>query len=248
MKIKSHMFSNARDELHARGDSKYCVPVSLALLTGRSAAEVADIMEANGRRKRNNGCSFHIIMLQAADFGLELIDRHQEVVTAGGKSVTSIVRVVDPTKKYLVGTRNHVLAVINGQAHDWTRDHKHRIKEVYEVLEGELGKITPDLAVIQSDLNASTMSDEVRSILRSLNVSPIVRPSGAEVRIVYNEGSCYIRKSSKGYTLQYSLQNAYYIMAPRNLAARMTSQYANYEFRTLSEAVTTMVEAYSFYC
>jgi len=239
MNIKSTIFKEARSQFDARGDTNFCGPMALGIVTGRNPVEIAEMMEAAGRRKKRQGCSVFDIIAQAKELGVILINRTDEVLRAGAKSVTSIVNVVDQNRNYLVGVRGHVLAVANGQVHDWTNDRKHRIKEVYEAAHPEgLGKIRLIESTIKADDKAEELVDKIQSMIDSYRAGAI--KSAAEVRVrIYNRGTCYVRKSKGGFTLQYSLSGDYAAISPDG-QPRMTSQYANYEYSTLNEAIAEM--------
>jgi hypothetical protein len=47
-------------------------------------------------------------------------------IDPNAKTVRTFTR-ENPTGRYLVWTRGHILAVVNGQAIDWTRNRTHRV-------------------------------------------------------------------------------------------------------------------------
>lgn len=108
------------------GESNDCVVKALSLVTGQSYERSHNHCRLNGRysHKGTNGR----LMLKKA--GVKLVQIiHRPLIH--GKTVMNL-RGLDPTKKYVVFTAGHVLAVIGGQVKDWTEGRQHRIKFIYE--------------------------------------------------------------------------------------------------------------------
>jgi len=241
--IISETYKDARSRMSARNDTNYCVPMALGILAGVDPVKVAEDMEASGLRRRGSGVRWPNIKTQANILNLNLVDITPLVLKCGAKSVASITSILNPSKSYLVGVRGHVLAIVDGIVHDWTNDKKNRPTEIYQVNGDDFGTLTVNTAVVLQDKKAQSLADEIAT----LSNSAIVKKSGAEARLIYwvngARYSCYIRKSRAGYTLQYSLKTAYYEISPATSPTKTTSQYANYDFNTLQEAVTAADEA-----
>ncbi len=244
--IKSTIFKDARSRFHDSKDSNFCGPMAIGILANQDPVEVSKMMIESGRRKKGQGTQMPAIMEQGNILGLTFINRTKEVKAAGAKSVNSIVNIIDPNKNYLVGVRNHCLAIVRGEVHDWTNDRMNRITDVHEVKDGELGILRVNVQAVKADSLALDLCDQIRVFLGGTGT---VHKSGGEARICFGGESCYIRKSRNGYMLQYGKNVIYRIGPDTDLlpATKITTQYVNFEFSTLEEACATAYDSAGCY-
>jgi hypothetical protein len=91
------------------------------------------------------------------------------VRAAGGKTVVTAARVLR-RGKYLVRIRRHVLAIVDGQVHDWTDGRQHRVQQVFEIIQ--------PAAVVETPVALPTPAPIPRPAPKAIvAVRPIVTPS-----------------------------------------------------------------------
>lgn len=130
------------------GEKNDCGVVAVALVTGCGYNEAHRQLKLEGRRR--HGCSKRWMY----DAVLKRIGYEREDVTdywkRRAKTIISFGRVVD-RHSYMVHISGHVLAVTNGQVHDWTKGRRHRIQKVYKIKQ-----IQQKISVASAD---TTLSD-----------------------------------------------------------------------------------------
>jgi len=117
-------------------DNNYCVPVALALISGKSARDVNSSLMAKGRRRKGKGVHNGDWKAEMDEMGItysNVTEKYSK--NAGGRTVKSVVEVLDPSRKFLVTVRGHLLAVIHGKVEDWSEGRKHRVTEILEIAE-----------------------------------------------------------------------------------------------------------------
>jgi len=123
--------------LMPNNDRRYCVPVALAIVSDKSAADISADMIGKGIRKPRQGVyESNWAAYAKQTLGLTLNPVTQEVRRAGGKTVRSVERVLNPSYKYLIVVRGHVLAYSDGKIQDWSAMRKNRLQTVYQVMCG----------------------------------------------------------------------------------------------------------------
>jgi hypothetical protein len=115
-------------------DKNFCVPVALALVTGRTAAEVNASLMAKGHRVKGGGVRQTHWLDEIVAMGLTAHNVTKTYLPHGKVSVKRVATLLDPSRKYLVSTDGHLLAVIQGIVEDWTAQRLHRVLKIYEVL------------------------------------------------------------------------------------------------------------------
>ena len=104
-----------------------CSIIAVAITTRRSYAEVHKVFKRLGRKPRR-GVHMHTIRSAFSILGFDL-----EKSEYKGKTAKTL-RV--PTKDmYVALTASHILAVQFGLVKDWTAERRHRINNVYRVVE-----------------------------------------------------------------------------------------------------------------
>ena len=118
-------------------DKNYCVPIALAIMADKRAVDVSNDMIAKRIRKKRCGVYESNWSLYMKDeLGLEFIDVTQDVTMAGGRTVKTAERVLNPKGKYLIVVRGHVLAYADGQIQDWSKGRKHRPRKILMLKDG----------------------------------------------------------------------------------------------------------------
>lgn len=117
------------------GDTNYCVPVALALVSGKTAAEVNTSLMAKGRRKKGHGVCPSAWKQELNDMGVGFTNVTQKYNQGIKLSIRTLVARLDPTRMYLVATQTHLLAVIRGQVEDWSAGRLHKAAEILEITE-----------------------------------------------------------------------------------------------------------------
>jgi len=127
-------YLKADSERAIMGDRNACSVVALSIVTGKSYRKCYDALKAVGR-KHGDGARVCDIFEAAALLGKRVIPAPQSAAIRKAKTVNQIDKVgVAPTRRYLVVTNGHILAVAGGKVHDWTQGKRHRPKLIYQVI------------------------------------------------------------------------------------------------------------------
>ena len=144
---KTHEFQKLQEESVARGEANDCGVKAVSLVCGISYQEAHALLASKGRKKR--GGSPH--------------GKTEEVITELGFKLTPVEQTDISWKyparyrlrqltthhpdrfpqawagkaTYLMFTRGHVLAIIDGVNHDWSRGRAKRCTRLYRVEKGE---------------------------------------------------------------------------------------------------------------
>lgn len=131
-------------------DKNDCAVKAVCLATGAPYIDVHTLMAKLGR-KAQRGTRWHITTKALQHFGYELVERclltnfiqrypspHCHVL----RSVTThhperFRKVWADGRTYMLDCRSHVLTVINGVNHDWTKGRANRVRRVFEVVKKE---------------------------------------------------------------------------------------------------------------
>ena len=122
-------FKELLEECRSIGDDKGCVPIAVAALTGFSYTDVEELFREKGRKKKE-GVYFNTTREVLEELGLTL---HEVNYENYGKTIRTFCRNIDSDNKYIIRVRRHVLAVVDGDALDWTNGRCHRILECFRV-------------------------------------------------------------------------------------------------------------------
>jgi len=130
----------------SKGERGDCAVRAVAALTDTSYEVVHAIMAENGR-KHGRGTPWSTIWSTFEELGFKAVKRspHEFISRYPGTHATALKSVTThhpdrfpavwkDGKSYLFCTREHVLAVINGVNHDWTRGIAKRAKYIYEIV------------------------------------------------------------------------------------------------------------------
>lgn len=147
---KSSAFVEMYLESEAAGERNDCAVKAVALLTDTPWTKVRDYMNAAGRKPRR-GTPWPVIMSAIRHFGyepvlvasFEFIRRYRP-----NASVHSMLHVTThhPDRfnrvwkdgcRYLLDTRTHVAAVIDGVNHDWTKGRAKRVRAIFKIVKQE---------------------------------------------------------------------------------------------------------------
>ena len=127
----------------SEGETNDCAVKAIAAVTGHHYHEVRDRLAAHGRKNRHGTHRFMTFAVleelgyRAIQVGQEkflaacparwnaryVTTHHPDRVPAGWKD----------GKTYLLFTRDHVLAVVNGVTHDYSRNRSMRVRSIFEI-------------------------------------------------------------------------------------------------------------------
>lgn len=143
---RSEVFAAHLAQGRDMGERNDCAVRAVAAATGRAYDEIHALFKAEGRRAaRGTPTSITWAVLQrlgyaterrvARDFIAQYPGSHARVL----KSVTThhpdrFKATWQNGKTYLLFTPGHILAVVNGVNHDWTRGRALRVTGIYEVV------------------------------------------------------------------------------------------------------------------
>ena len=127
------------------GERNDCAVRAVAAVTGRPYDEVHALFKAEGRRDaRATPVSITWAVLKQLGFVAHQRAAREFIAQYPGSHATALRSVTThhadrfpavwrDGKSYLLFTPGHVLAVVNGVNHDWTRGRALRVKAIYEV-------------------------------------------------------------------------------------------------------------------
>ena len=133
------------NEAAAAGESNDCAVKAITVVTGRPYAEVLATMTRLGRKPRA-GTPMHVNRQTLELFGKRAVAIDQRTITSrypGKHSLKVCVTSHQPDrfpaawrdgKTYLMLTKGHILAVVNGTCHDWSRNRSLDCITLFEVL------------------------------------------------------------------------------------------------------------------
>jgi hypothetical protein len=135
---KPRVFTEKYKELEkaakAMNETKDCAVKAMAVIGDLPYDEAHCLLEMHGRLPRHG--TWNHITRQA----LKFMDLKTEVETElwrdimGGKTIRTLGRVMKGVKgKFIVWTSQHVLAIEDGEVHDWTNGRLHRIERIERV-------------------------------------------------------------------------------------------------------------------
>jgi hypothetical protein len=108
-------------------DSKekgYCAVIALAQVTDFSVSRVYhELLKAGRGRRCGTYRSTQFKALRAMGF-----ENNERVNDVKGMTVNQFTKICDPSQKYLVHVRNHVLAIRGGKVRDWSAGKTNRRK------------------------------------------------------------------------------------------------------------------------
>ena len=142
-------YAAASEKLKAAGDSNFCSPIALAMVTGITASEAAERMSSYGRKlgKGTPNQIFNKVLcelgftskrIQTKDMIEKLPRPHCDVL----KNLTThhprrFPGVFDPSKKYIAQVNGHILAIVGGEVKDWSVNRSLRIFALFEIIKNE---------------------------------------------------------------------------------------------------------------
>jgi hypothetical protein len=110
------------------GEEKDCAVRALSAVSGRHYKHVHEFCRIFGRRKAS-GTDWKTVWQVAGILGL--VPKVTTQFTA--KTVTTLERQLPKKGKFLVSTRGHILAAVDGKIIDWTQGRRHRVLRVWEI-------------------------------------------------------------------------------------------------------------------
>lgn len=113
------------------GETNDCAVKAIAIVANADYDEVHALLKAHGR-KDGKGTPWAAIWatLKALGVWVGPVD-HTNIERA--KTVRHLPAVLPKRGRFLVYTRGHILAVVNGEVMDWTKGRRHRPKLAWEV-------------------------------------------------------------------------------------------------------------------
>jgi hypothetical protein len=129
----SELFSKIVSEARASGDHSFCVPLAYSVVTGIPFNDINNMMIKSGIRRKGSGVSSAHWKPFSTTVGVQLEDI-TDVVRHSARTVRTAARLLK-RGKFLIQVRGHLLAVVDGVVHDWTKERQHRIIRVFRVLD-----------------------------------------------------------------------------------------------------------------
>lgn len=124
-------------------DNNVCAPVATSVVTGVDLDEVMELYFAKGRVKgRGVATNMTLDILEEMGFASEWIDPSKIIKLYPGvhgklKNVTTHhpkrFNKVWPVGAYLLRSRGHISAVVDGRLHDWAEGRSLRVNAIYKI-------------------------------------------------------------------------------------------------------------------
>lgn len=135
----SRSFLRMCSTLKGSGDSNYCAVIALAYATGESVEKAQEALSLAGR-PIGEGATRPQIFNALNELGYHWWnDNESEIGKRLSKCVTvnqcdRVANSGDESDSFLVIVKGHILAISNKRVQDWTRDGKHRVRDVIRVV------------------------------------------------------------------------------------------------------------------
>jgi len=144
---KTELFNRHQAEANAMGEHNDCAVKALATVAGVEYSVAHGALRLAGRKKGKGTYANQIMKaLALCDCTATRVDPQHFIAQYPGahsnlQSVTShhmdrFNKVWADGKTYLIFTRGHVLAVVDGVNHDWTKGRAMRAYAIYEIIKG----------------------------------------------------------------------------------------------------------------
>lgn len=121
-------YNEARKESNYIRENNDCSVIALSMVYDKSYSEIHRLLSHLGRKQ---GRGFNTIT------AIKTLGRASKPIypKQPNGSLYTIKTIVDilPVGKFLIFTKGHVLACIDGEIYDWTEDRKHRVIKVIEI-------------------------------------------------------------------------------------------------------------------
>jgi hypothetical protein len=143
---RSEVFAAHLAQGRDMGERNDCAVRAVAAATGRSYDEIHAMFKAEGRRDaRGTPTTITWAVLKQLGFRTEYRAAREFIAQYPGSHATALKSVTTHHpdrfkgvwangKTYLMFTPGHILAIVNGVNHDWTRGRALRATGIYEVL------------------------------------------------------------------------------------------------------------------
>lgn len=141
----TNIFSQLNNEAFAKGENNDCSVKAVALVTGSLYDVAHRALDAQGRSQRKGAYTTQIHAAIAA-LGKKVVQVNpRDIIALYPEPHRSVLKGITthhprrfdkvwPKGKYLLYSRRHVSAVIDGVLHDWAVNSARRVISVYEVV------------------------------------------------------------------------------------------------------------------
>ena len=110
-----------------------CTVKAWAVVAGLSYEDAHDDLKSRGRRFRRGVHMRSLLGTLLRMRNLGAVDVTVKWRKKGVKTVTTAAN-LDPKGSFLVFVRQHVLAVKGGEIHDWTEGRRHRVNQIFQIV------------------------------------------------------------------------------------------------------------------
>ena len=126
-------FSTMHTITIALQENNDCTVKALSVVTGLSYGKVHAELKVQGR-KNGKGCRRHqqFAAIEALT-GKRPVLCEELTERLEGTTTKTLARKLNPNKRYLVYTRAHVSAIVDGGMVDWASDRRKKVKEIFEL-------------------------------------------------------------------------------------------------------------------
>ena len=121
-------YKTIRKESDRMKERKDCAVTAVTAISNLPYAYVHRVFEECGR-KRCHGTRFDITKKVLRKLNI-WIDRTKEFEA---RTIVSLARELPRKGRFLIQTRGHILAAVDGEIMDWTKGRRHRIRKIHKV-------------------------------------------------------------------------------------------------------------------
>jgi len=226
-------------------DTNMCFPIALSLTTDNDLQAILDEMEASGSREKGKGTPYPAAIEWMKNHKIKHLDISEQVLEAGGKTPRTLVKVLDPTKKYIAFSKSHALAIIDGKVEDYTSGRLNRVVKVWQIgtkAKAQLKALPSNVAKMEA------FKKDVRNGMDNFENSHEygLSISGGVIRVIWNGSErfvVYIGMGRAGATISLSQNSWVNDFLPKSNFTHDTKRHSNYAWATLNELLKDLAEA-----
>lgn len=144
-KYRTETYQQMRNAATAANENNDCSVVAVAVVCGVDYATAHKTMADNGRKKGCAACNSaikqsvidcgkNLIKVTPESFIMRYSKAHRMLKNVTTHHPERFNKIWADGKTYMIFTKGHVLSIVNGENHDWTKGKAKRARYIYEVV------------------------------------------------------------------------------------------------------------------
>ena len=121
-------YDQVKKDSKSMGETRDCAVKAVAIVTNTPYKVVHKMMAKLGRKSRQ-GTYMEITMKVLKQLGC-YVERNETITS---RTISTLEAQLPEKGRFLVQTRSHVLACVNGEVCDWTQGRRHQPKQIFEI-------------------------------------------------------------------------------------------------------------------